>query len=317
LADLNGRKEPNVFGRDLVEFELNPFVKPDRIVRRQRTLDDTVVIDLKHCDYSREGWSEDCCEENWNDEACCSLDRYKETASCDICKSDDPPIECCNEPDYFASNKSYCCNNSSDYIESCCFNYTKYKYGGAYFDQCCGDTPSYYGCDPCNQPNPPDSCCSNSDWFGRHTDQCCPLDPSNSLCICTFFPKITFSDDYASGDFHDYQMRRYTFTYSTYGLCSTQLKLKYRWKVGSYNSTGSYHGDYVIYPDYQYAKKGHGLAVSYTNVNSCSGDMAIVEICADGSEKSLVNKTNCPAGSTFWAYSTPSSGEGLRSKCDE
>jgi len=233
LADLNGRKEPNVFGRDLVEFELNPFVKPDRIVRRQRTLDDTVVIEIKECLPSNMTWPA-CCDVEHN-EVCCEQESYK-LAHPKLCSTEENP---CDDLDTW--NVS-CCLNDANEVNSEYFNHS---YGNQY--GCC----SAYG----DNDGPLKSVCCAA--FPDSTAYCETPPPSSPE------PKGTLSFDQGFRPSVDKLLQKNDYFFSNAQLKKVNLKYAYRITInmsmkynvvpvsaGYVDSSCEYPAGWLIYKSY-------------------------------------------------------------------
>lgn len=126
LIDVNGKKGPNVYGRDLRGFTVT-LPDSSSLDRTSQAVDwNYKLIDVPpQC---AEGVAtEQCCEINFTDQCCTEFpEKYGSRSECKTCSATKgSDAECCTtSSEYANAHKSSCCNNISSFFESnktvCC-----------------------------------------------------------------------------------------------------------------------------------------------------------------------------------------------------
>ncbi len=126
LLDINGKKGPNIKGRDLHEYEI-PLPDKGGLDRTSNDVTwDYRLVDIKPV-CSDGDTSEECCESNFSTGCCTAYpEKYGSRAECKTCSATKgTDAECCTiSKDYANAHKSSCCSNIKEYFDdnqlSCC-----------------------------------------------------------------------------------------------------------------------------------------------------------------------------------------------------
>ena len=172
LLDINGKKGPNVKGRDLHEYEIT-LPEKGSLDRTSSAIDwDYKLVEIETPCAEGET-TEKCCESNFH-AGCCDAfpDKYGSRTECKTCSAT-------------KGTDAECCTSSSEYANahksSCCSNIFASK-GEEVFKSkgCCTTNPSHAFC----QTTPTDDCATKT--FGDpYTEPCCKLDKYKYYSKCS------------------------------------------------------------------------------------------------------------------------------------
>lgn len=127
LVDLNGRKGPNVKGRDLVEFSISQISSRVRSTSIEKIEDEQIVIAiLQECNPSQGTYDiTTCCTDTSTfikDQCCYSGSPYESTPACQLTPPNScdlsPTPDCCKDSTWRESNtlnSDYCCSVKNIY----------------------------------------------------------------------------------------------------------------------------------------------------------------------------------------------------------
>ena len=121
LVDLNGRKGPNVWNRDLVELDLTPTFRAARTGDKNPVIDESILINLPE-ECTADTWQDSCCLTNFDSARCCDpSNSYYNASLCipqDPCSGSNPDPSCCQNSGFDSTPEkvSWCCSYSSDYL---------------------------------------------------------------------------------------------------------------------------------------------------------------------------------------------------------
>ena len=126
LLDINGKKSPNVKGRDLHEYEIALPAKGSLDRTSNAVNWDYKLVDIKPPCAEGET-SEECCESNFNVGCCTEFpEKYGSLDACKACTATKGnPADCCTtSSEYANAHKSTCCTTITEYFDSnksaCC-----------------------------------------------------------------------------------------------------------------------------------------------------------------------------------------------------
>ncbi len=146
IMDTNGKKGPNVFGRDLIEFEIGMAGDKSRDTTLADVKSNQVKINLKDpCENipsSDTELLEACCVRHFESTLkgrCCSLPAYSSNPECDECFDSDLGATtykkacCLKDTSYYSMHSSQCCasykNDEDKFDTGICCNLEAYKNG--------------------------------------------------------------------------------------------------------------------------------------------------------------------------------------------